>query len=147
MEKAKAGGLPRASSTASATARRSVPSRSRACARCSTSRSTWCTTRTCGGPTASGRAPTVPTSRTPCGASCAEEPASCCARSTAPPCACNDPDGDAITTGHGPEVVVTGEPVDLLLYLFGRDGAAEVEITGDPDAQAILAERSTTRHL
>ena len=46
------------------------------------------------------------------------------------------PGGDAITTGHGPEVVVTGEPVDLLLYLFGREAAAQVEITGDPDAQA-----------
>ena len=48
------------------------------------------------------------------------------------------PGGDAVTAGHGPEVVVTGEPVDLLLYLFGRD-AAQVDITGDPDAQAILA--------
>jgi len=49
------------------------------------------------------------------------------------------PGGDAITTGHGPEAVVTGEPVDLLLYLFGRDAAAQVEITGDPEAQQILA--------
>ena len=50
------------------------------------------------------------------------------------------PDGSAVTSGHGPEVVVTGEPVDLVLYLFGREGAAEVEITGDPEAQRILAE-------
>ena len=49
------------------------------------------------------------------------------------------PGGEAITTGHGPEVVVTGEPVDLLLYLFGRAGASQVEITGDPEAQAALA--------
>jgi uncharacterized protein (TIGR03085 family) len=50
------------------------------------------------------------------------------------------PGGDAVTVGHGPEVVVTGEPVDLLLYLFGREGAAQVEITGDPEAQAVLAQ-------
>ncbi len=50
------------------------------------------------------------------------------------------PGGDVISTGHGPEVLVTGEPVDLLLYLFGREAAAQVEITGDPGAQATLAE-------
>ena len=49
------------------------------------------------------------------------------------------PCGDSVATGHGPEVVVTGEPVDLVLYLFGREGAAQVEITGDLEAQAILA--------
>ena len=49
------------------------------------------------------------------------------------------PGGDAVTTGRGPEVVVTGEPVELLLYLFGREAAARVEITGDPAAQATLA--------
>ena len=49
------------------------------------------------------------------------------------------PDGEAVTTGRGPEVTVTGEPVDLLLFLFGRDAAARVEIGGDPSAQAILA--------
>ena len=47
--------------------------------------------------------------------------------------------GDRVTHGHGPEVVVTGEPVDLLLYLFGRDASAEVEITGAPEAQKVLA--------
>jgi uncharacterized protein (TIGR03085 family) len=50
------------------------------------------------------------------------------------------PGGDRVTHGHGPEVVVTGEPVDLLLYLFGRDAAAEVEITGDSEAQKLLAD-------
>jgi uncharacterized protein (TIGR03085 family) len=50
------------------------------------------------------------------------------------------PGGAAVRTGHGPEAVVTGEPVDLLLYLFGREGAAQVEITGDPEAQEILAD-------
>jgi uncharacterized protein (TIGR03085 family) len=49
------------------------------------------------------------------------------------------PGGDAIRVGKGPEVVVTGGPVDLLLYLFGREGAAQVEITGDEGAKEILA--------
>ena len=49
------------------------------------------------------------------------------------------PDGSATICGHGPEVVVTGEPVELLLYLFGREGAAEVDLTGDPEALATLA--------
>ena len=48
--------------------------------------------------------------------------------------------GDQVSHGHGPEVVVTGEPIDLVLYLFGREGAAQVEITGDPEAQKILAD-------
>ena len=50
------------------------------------------------------------------------------------------PDGSAVTSGHGPEVGLTGEPVELLLYLFGREEAAEVDITGDSGAQQILAE-------
>lgn len=50
------------------------------------------------------------------------------------------PDGGSVTVGHGPEVVVTGEPVDLVLYLFGREGVAQVEISGDPDAQRALAD-------
>ena len=50
------------------------------------------------------------------------------------------PGGAAATTGRGPEVIVTGEPVEIVLYLFGREDVAEVEITGDPEAQRILAE-------
>ncbi|MET0902834.1 MAG: TIGR03085 family metal-binding protein [Acidimicrobiales bacterium] len=49
------------------------------------------------------------------------------------------PGGDVIRTGRGPEVLVTGEPVDLLLYLFGRDAAAQVDITGDAAARKLLA--------
>jgi uncharacterized protein (TIGR03085 family) len=45
-------------------------------------------------------------------------------------------DGDSVTSGSGPEVTVTGDPVDLLLYLFGRKAAASVDITGDEDAKA-----------
>jgi uncharacterized protein (TIGR03085 family) len=50
------------------------------------------------------------------------------------------PDGTSVAAGHGPEVVVAGDPLELVLYLFGRDGAAQVEITGDPDAQRTLAD-------
>ena len=50
------------------------------------------------------------------------------------------PGGDAITVGHGPEVVVTAEPIDLVLYLFGREAAAQVKITGDDEAQRTLAD-------
>ncbi len=89
-------------------------------------------------PRASHRPPRPP--GRPLGSTCAGARASCSARSAAPPCACSGPTASAITTGHGPEVVVTGEPVDLLLYLFGREEAAEVEITGDPEAQTILAD-------
>ena len=33
---------------------------------------------------------------------------------------------------------LTGAPVDLLLYLFGRRGAAQVELTGPPEAVAAV---------
>jgi uncharacterized protein (TIGR03085 family) len=47
--------------------------------------------------------------------------------------------GDAVTVGSGPEVALTGDPVELVLYLFGRREAAEVAITGDKAAQEALA--------
>jgi uncharacterized protein (TIGR03085 family) len=50
------------------------------------------------------------------------------------------PGGEAVSSGRGPEVVVTGEPVDLVLYLFGREQVAAVEITGDPEAQQRLSD-------
>lgn len=46
-------------------------------------------------------------------------------------------DGAAVV-GKGPEVTLQGEPVELLLYLFGRRAAAEVELTGAPEARAAL---------
>ena len=49
-------------------------------------------------------------------------------------------DGDSVAVGRGSEVTVTGDPVDLLLYLFGRRAAASVEITGTDDAKAALAD-------
>ena len=33
--------------------------------------------------------------------------------------------------GRGPGVTVSGEPVDIALYLYGRKRAADVSITGD----------------
>jgi uncharacterized protein (TIGR03085 family) len=49
-------------------------------------------------------------------------------------------DGDSITIGRGDEVTLTGDPVELLLYLFGRRAAASVEVTGDDAAKQALAE-------
>jgi uncharacterized protein (TIGR03085 family) len=50
--------------------------------------------------------------------------------------------GAAVVSGRGPEAVLTGEPVELLLYLFGRRDAAEVELGGDAAAQARLRDAS-----
>ena len=41
-----------------------------------------------------------------------------------------------------PVVTVTGEPLELLLYVFGRREHAVVEVTGDPAAVAALTETS-----
>ncbi|MGB3483024.1 MAG: TIGR03085 family metal-binding protein [Mycobacterium sp.] len=55
------------------------------------------------------------------------------------------PEGRTLATvGSGPEVVMTGEPEELLLYAFGRD-AIRVEFTGD-DA-AVAAVKSAKRGL
>jgi len=47
------------------------------------------------------------------------------------------PQGET-TAGSGPEVVVRGDPLELVLYLFGRRAAADVELSGDPGARAAL---------
>jgi uncharacterized protein (TIGR03085 family) len=45
------------------------------------------------------------------------------------------PVGDSQVVHKGePAVVLTGEPVELLLYVSGRRDAAQVEISGSPDA-------------
>jgi uncharacterized protein (TIGR03085 family) len=50
------------------------------------------------------------------------------------------PDGEATTLrGHGPKVVMRGRPIELLLYLMGRRGAAEVELSGSDAALTALA--------
>jgi uncharacterized protein (TIGR03085 family) len=49
------------------------------------------------------------------------------------------PNGDEIVARKGePVATLTGEPVDLLLYLMGRREAAQVELGGDPDAITAL---------
>ena len=49
------------------------------------------------------------------------------------------PTGDSVSVGHAePTVTVTGEPLELVLYLMGRRGAAQVELTGDPAAITAL---------
>jgi uncharacterized protein (TIGR03085 family) len=47
--------------------------------------------------------------------------------------------GQTATARRGsPSVCVTGEPGELLLYLFGRQGVAEVEFHGPPAAVGTL---------
>ncbi len=41
-----------------------------------------------------------------------------------------------------PAVTLTGEPMELLLYLFGRRDHAQVQVSGDKGAQAALEEAS-----
>jgi uncharacterized protein (TIGR03085 family) len=48
------------------------------------------------------------------------------------------PDGTVISVGHGPEVTVAGEPLELVLYLQGRRDAAEVDLSGHPAARKSL---------
>ncbi|MCD7437665.1 TIGR03085 family protein [Streptomyces lincolnensis] len=49
------------------------------------------------------------------------------------------PDGQTAVAHRGaPVVTVTGEPSELLLFLYGRQNAAEVELDGDKDAIARL---------
>jgi uncharacterized protein (TIGR03085 family) len=46
--------------------------------------------------------------------------------------------GASVRVGRGPEVALAGEPVELLLYLFGRRGVAAVALTGDAGARTAL---------
>jgi uncharacterized protein (TIGR03085 family) len=51
------------------------------------------------------------------------------------------PDGQTTVAHRGtPVVTVTGEPSELLMFAFGRQNAAEVEIEGEPDAITKLHE-------
>ncbi|MEU9334728.1 TIGR03085 family metal-binding protein [Streptomyces sp. NPDC048290] len=51
------------------------------------------------------------------------------------------PDGQTAIAHRGaPVVTATGEPSELLLFAFGRQGAAKVELTGDENAIAKLRE-------
>ena len=47
--------------------------------------------------------------------------------------------GDTITVGkHGPTIIVTGDPLELGLFIFGRRTVAKVKLNGDPSAIAKL---------
>ena len=49
------------------------------------------------------------------------------------------PEFGTIHTGHGAETVtITGRPGEIILYLMGRRGAAQVEISGSVEARAAL---------
>ncbi|KAB2972254.1 TIGR03085 family protein [Streptomyces sp. SS1-1] len=51
------------------------------------------------------------------------------------------PDGQTVVAHRGtPVVTVTGDPSELLLFAYGRQGAAKVELDGDKDAIAKLHE-------
>jgi uncharacterized protein (TIGR03085 family) len=50
--------------------------------------------------------------------------------------------GEAVELGTGPMAVVTGEPLELSLFLFGRKGVAAVELSGDPAAIEVLRKAS-----
>lgn len=49
------------------------------------------------------------------------------------------PDGRTVVANRGtPVVTATGEPSELLLFLYGRQSAAEVDLAGDEDALTAL---------
>ncbi|MGW1542792.1 TIGR03085 family metal-binding protein [Streptomyces sp. NPDC002309] len=51
------------------------------------------------------------------------------------------PDGQTAVAHRGtPVVTVTGEPSELLLFVYGRQGAAKVDVDGDADAITRLEE-------
>jgi uncharacterized protein (TIGR03085 family) len=50
------------------------------------------------------------------------------------------PDGDVVRARKGTPVArISGEPLEILLHLFGRGAHAQVEVGGDPEAVAILS--------
>ena len=52
------------------------------------------------------------------------------------------PTGEPVRIGRGPDIVsLSGPPSELLLYLFGRRHAADVQEIGEPAAIAVLASR------
>ena len=44
--------------------------------------------------------------------------------------------GSTITTGKAPRVTISGDPIEIGLYLFGRHGASTAVVSGDPAAVA-----------
>ncbi len=56
------------------------------------------------------------------------------ARSVPGPLVVATPDGRRarLRSGEGDDVVLTGSPMEIVLFLFGRDSVARVELTGPP---------------
>ena len=48
------------------------------------------------------------------------------------------PDGSTIVSGEEPAARIAGQPMEIVLYLFGRGANADVTITGDAEAVAAL---------
>ncbi len=49
------------------------------------------------------------------------------------------PPGEPVRIGRGPDIVtVSGPPTELVLYLFGRRAAAQVEVFGEPASVAAM---------
>jgi hypothetical protein len=48
-----------------------------------------------------------------------------------------------VVPGDDP-VVLSGLPGEIVLYLFGRRGVAEVDLTGSPDAVAAFTRRDSS---
>lgn len=46
--------------------------------------------------------------------------------------------GSRVTLRPGSPAVLRGQPGELLLYLFGRQGAADVEVSGPPEVVAAV---------
>src|SRR3954470_24245114 len=68
-----------------------------------------------------------------------ERPARLAGRSAATGLVLRRPDGQTAVAHRGtPVVTVTGEPSELLLFLYGRQSAAKVELDGDKEAIAKL---------
>jgi uncharacterized protein (TIGR03085 family) len=49
-----------------------------------------------------------------------------------------DDDAEDIVVGSGPEAILTGAPLEVVLFLMGRRGAAQVALDGDPGAVRVL---------
>jgi uncharacterized protein (TIGR03085 family) len=49
------------------------------------------------------------------------------------------PSGEPVRIGRGPDIVtISGRPTEILLYLFGRRGAADVAVAGERAAVSIV---------
>ncbi len=134
------GATSRGSWLGSGRARRPGSSASAGCVRCPTSTSSSFITKTCAGPTGWNLETSPPSWRRRCGETSAAGAATSVAGCATP---------DSSSSGRGrvraararsgePTARLTGLPGELLLYLFGRQRAAHVELTGSAEAVAAV---------